>query len=94
VYNIVTHPPKVAGICDIDGSELYQRADDTGAAVQKRLDIFFHETIHLLDYYKDQQKLIVVDGNQNIEQVYADILHVLKRDNEDVKVTLPTSATS
>ena len=66
---IQTHPPKVAGICDLDGSELYQRSDDTGEAVQKRLDIFFNETIQLLDYYGKQHKLIEVDGNQSIDQV-------------------------
>src|SRR5215470_19382388 len=51
VYNIHSHPPKVPGVCDLDGSELYQRSDDTGEAVQRRLDIFFNETIRLLDYY-------------------------------------------
>lgn len=69
VYNINTNPPKVPGICDIDGSELYQRSDDTGDAVQKRLDIFFHGTIRLLDYYKDRKKLVEVNGNQSIDQV-------------------------
>jgi adenylate kinase len=74
VYHQYTRPPKVPGICDIDGSELYQRSDDTGKAVQKRLDIFFHETIRLLDYYGDQGKLIEVDGNQPVEQVLTALL--------------------
>jgi adenylate kinase len=74
VYNIYTHPPKKPGVCDIDGSELYQRADDKGASVQKRLDIFFTETIHLLDYYQKQQKLVTVNGYQNIDQVYTDLV--------------------
>ena len=69
VYNIYTNPPKVPGICDIDGSELYQRPDDVGEAVQRRLEIFFGETIHLLDYYRAQGKLVEVNGNQSIEQV-------------------------
>ena len=77
VYNINTHPPKVAGICDIDGSELYQRSDDTGEAVQKRLDIFFNETIRLLDYYGNQNKLVEVDGNQDIDQVQQSLLGVI-----------------
>src|SRR5207247_7701656 len=63
VYNINTRPPKVAGVCDIDGSELYQRSDDQGRAVQGRLDTFFHETIRLLEYYKQHHKLIAVTGN-------------------------------
>src|SRR5579859_106775 len=69
VYNINTRPPKVPGVCDLDGSELYQRSDDTGEAVQRRLDIFFNETIQLLDYYGQQQKLITINGNQSIDQV-------------------------
>jgi len=78
VYNINTHPPKVAGVCDIDGSELYQRSDDTGEAVQKRLDIFFKETIRLLDYYRNQKKLVEVDGNQDIGQVQQLLLDVIR----------------
>ncbi|MBV9228785.1 MAG: adenylate kinase [Chloroflexi bacterium] len=74
VYNIETRPPKVPGVCDIDGSELYQRDDDRGEAVQKRLDIFFHETIHLLDYYANQHKLVEVNGNQDVEQVQKDLI--------------------
>jgi adenylate kinase len=75
VYNIYAHMPKVAGVCDLDGSELYQRSDDTGEAVEKRLDIFFNETIRLLDYYGAQQKVIEVNGNQDIDQVHAAILN-------------------
>ena len=78
VYNINTHMPKVAGVCDIDGSELYQRSDDTGEAVQKRLDIFFNETIRLLDYYGNQKKLVEVDGNQDINQVQQSLLSVIQ----------------
>ena len=78
VYNINSHPPKVAGVCDIDGSELYQRSDDTGEAVQKRLDIFFNETIRLLDYYGNQKKLVEVDGNQDIDQVQQSLLDVIR----------------
>jgi len=78
VYNINTNPPKVAGKCDIDGSDLYQRSDDKGEAVQKRLDTFFNETIRLLDYYRPQQKLVEVDGNQGIEQVQQDLVHAVR----------------
>jgi adenylate kinase len=78
VYNVNTRPPKTPGVCDIDGSLLYQRPDDTGEAVQRRLNIFFGETIHLLDYYRDQGKLVVVDGNRPIEQVRASLLEAIK----------------
>ncbi len=79
VYNIETNPPRVPGICDLDGSELYQRPDDQGPAVQKRLDIFFKDTILLLDYYQRQQKLLKVNGNQGIDQVHESIMQALKR---------------
>jgi adenylate kinase len=79
VYNINTHPPKVAGVCDLDGSELYQRSDDVGEAVQKRLDIFFNETIRLLDYYGGQHKLEEVDGNQDIPTVQRLLLDTIKK---------------
>jgi len=79
VYNIYTNPPKVPGVCDIDGSELYQRSDDAGEAVQRRLDIFFNKTIRLLDYYSDQHKLEEVDGNQGIDQVHRALLDTVRK---------------
>jgi adenylate kinase len=78
VYNIETNPPKVPSICDLDGSKLHQRSDDTGPAIQKRLDTFFKDTILLLDYYESQQKLIRVDGDQEIEQVHQAVLDTLE----------------
>jgi adenylate kinase len=78
VYNINTRPPKVAGICDLDGSELYQRSDDRGEAVEERLDIFFTETIRLLDYYAAQAKLATINGNQGIEEVAQAMLKAIK----------------
>lgn len=85
VYHLQSRPPKVFGVCDIDGSPLYQRPDDRGEAVEKRLDIFFHETIHLLDYYGVQNKLIEVDGNQSIHNVQMALTEALQRHREMVK---------
>ena len=79
VYNVNTNPPKVPGICDVDGSELYQRPDDRGEAVQKRLDIFFSETVRLLDYYRNAGKLVEVNGDQGIEQVQASLIQAVQR---------------
>jgi adenylate kinase len=78
VYNIVTKPPKVPGICDLDGSELYQRSDDRGDAVRQRLDTFFGETTRLFDYYQAQGKLVEVNGDQDIEQVQQDLVRTIK----------------
>jgi adenylate kinase len=69
VFNINSNPPRRPGICDFDGSELYQRNDDTGPALEHKLDIFFAETLPLTDYYARQDKLVTVDGTQSIEAV-------------------------
>lgn len=69
VWNIKSLPPREPGICDYDGSELYQRSDDTGEKIERRLDIFFSETIHLLDYYGAQGKVVRVDGAGEIQAV-------------------------
>jgi adenylate kinase len=87
VYNTRSRPPKVAGICDIDGSTLYQRSDDTGAAIETRLDIFFSETIRLLNFYKRQHKLIEVNGNQDIEQVHAALLNQIYSSMQQQRVS-------
>jgi adenylate kinase len=84
VYNIISKPPKVPGVCDIDGSELYQRSDDTGEAIQKRLDIFFSETIQLLDYYDKQNKLAEVNGDQDINGVQDELVQTIQKQRDAV----------
>ena len=74
VYNIKSNPPRVPGICDIDGSELYQRNDDTSEKIQRRLEIFFGETLQLTEYYARQGKLVTVNGVGTIEEVNRAIL--------------------
>ncbi|HEY7022666.1 MAG TPA: adenylate kinase [Ktedonobacterales bacterium] len=69
VWNIRTRQPKMPGICDLDGSPLYQRNDDTGEAVRHRLDIFFKETIHLVEYYEARSKLLRIDATKSIQEV-------------------------
>ena len=69
VYHTKFRPPQVAGKCDVDGSNLYQRPDDAGEAMRRRLVIYFNETVQLLAYYRNQNKLREVDGNSSIDQV-------------------------
>jgi adenylate kinase len=77
VYNLRTKPPRQPGICDIDGSRLYQRSDDTPESIERRLNIFFNQTIQVVHYYRAQRKLIEIDGNQPIEMVTAEMLRAL-----------------
>jgi adenylate kinase len=74
VYHVKNHPPKVSGICDLDGSKLYQRPDDAGEAMRRRLVIYFNQTVQVLEYYSQQQKLREIDGNQNIDEVQKALL--------------------
>ncbi|MGZ3644801.1 MAG: adenylate kinase [Ktedonobacteraceae bacterium] len=74
VYHVKYHPPKGSGICDLDGSKLYQRPDDAGEAMRRRLVIYFNETIQVLEYYSQHLKLREIDGNQNIDQVQKALL--------------------
>ena len=73
VYHVTYLAPKKAGICDNCGGELYQRDDDTEETIMKRLKIYAEETAPLLDYYKGSGKLVVVSGDDVIEEVYASI---------------------
>ena len=78
VFNEKTNPPKEAGKCDFDGSELYQRDDDKAETVKNRIEVYFKQTSPLIAYYRDHGKLVEMDGTQSIEQVTDDLLAAVK----------------
>lgn len=77
VYHLTNNPPKVAGICDIDGSELYQREDDKTETVQKRITVYETQTAPLIEYYSSRGLLREVDGTQEIDEVTRQLLSVV-----------------
>ena len=77
-YNIVELPPKVAGKCDRCGGELYQRADDTEETARKRLDVYFNQTMPLIEYYTKSGTLVEVNGEQGVGAVGRDVIAVLE----------------
>lgn len=77
VYHLTNNPPKVAGICDIDGSELYQREDDKTETVQKRITVYETQTAPLIEYYSSRGLLREVDGTRDIDEVTRQLLSVL-----------------
>lgn len=79
IYNAKSNPPKAVGVCDIDGSELYQRDDDKAETVIHRIQVYLDQTSPLIAYYRDRGKLIEIDGMQSIEQVTQSLLHALKK---------------
>lgn len=74
VYNLITNPPRIDGICDVCGNPLQVRADDQPEAIVRRLRIFHEQTHEVLEYYYQRGTLIEVDGTQTIEAVFADIV--------------------
>lgn len=67
------NPPAKDGVCDKDGGELYQRADDNPETVTNRLEVNMKQTQPLLDFYDQKGVLTNIDGQQDITKVFADI---------------------
>jgi len=70
VYHVDFDPPKHAGRCDIDGSQLIQRTDDEEATVRKRLAVYHAQTAPLIDYYEDRGLLRRFDGTRGPSEVH------------------------
>ena len=68
-YHLLYNPPQTPGVCDVDGTELYQRADDTREVQQKRIQVFMRQTAPLIDYYRQRGLLVEIDGEQDIPAV-------------------------
>lgn len=77
IFHEKYNPPKVPGRCDHDGSELYQREDDKVETVTRRIRVYLEQTQPLIDYYRQRNLLIEVDGKQPIEKVTIDLLAAL-----------------
>lgn len=69
VYNLVSNPPEVDGICDLDGSELVQRGDDEESTVRARMAQQVPPLLEVVDHYSSNGVLVTVDGRQAIDAV-------------------------
>ena len=76
-YHIVANPPKTEGVCDLCDGELVIRKDDAPETVRKRLEIYHASTEVLKSYYEKQGKLLLIEGNQPIENANAQILEAI-----------------
>lgn len=77
-YHIEHIPPKKEGICDKCGHELVQRDDDKPETVQNRLNVYHAQTQPLIEYYEKAGVLRNVDGTQDMEKVFSDIVKLLE----------------
>ena len=80
VYHEKFNPPKVAGRCDYDNAELYQRDDDKAETVTQRIRVYLEQTQPLIDYYQSEGVLLEVDGAQAIDAVAADLYAALPKE--------------
>ncbi len=78
IFHRVHNPPKKPGVCDIDGSELYQRDDDKAETVKRRIQVYTEQTAPLIAYYRQRGLLAEIDGARPVEEVTADLLAVLR----------------
>jgi adenylate kinase len=76
-YHLVFNPPTTDGVCDRCGGELYQRADDNEATVQNRLEVNMQQTAPLLNFYEAKGYLRNINGQQDINVVFAEINELL-----------------
>ncbi len=78
VYHELYSPPKAAGVCDVCGGELYQRPDDTPETQKNRIDVYIRQTRPLIEYYRSLGVLAQVDGENDVEDVYAALIEVIR----------------
>lgn len=72
-YHDISSPPRVAGLCDLDGSELYQRTDDRPETIRARLDQQLGALDEVLAHYRESGVLRAVDGLRPIDEVAAGV---------------------
>ena len=76
-YHLVFNPPKVDGVCDIDGGKLYQRKDDNPETVSNRLSVNVKQSKPILEYYNNKGVLKNIDGSKDIDEVTKDVIDIL-----------------
>ncbi|MBI3590889.1 MAG: adenylate kinase [Candidatus Melainabacteria bacterium] len=77
IYNLITKKPMTENKCDLCGSNLYQRKDDTEEAAHERLNEYNNKTAPLEKYYREKDKLTDIDGTKDPNNVYNEILRLV-----------------
>jgi adenylate kinase len=80
IYNIYLQPPKEKGVCDVCGTQLFQRVDDTEEVISERLKSYERQTLPLEDFYRKQGRLRRINGEQPVEQVLAEMFRAIEGD--------------
>ncbi|MFJ9703598.1 adenylate kinase [Streptomyces sp. NPDC101234] len=85
VFHVTYSPPKVEGVCDVCGGELYQRDDDSEDTVRTRLEVYHTQTEPIIDYYKTQGLVATISALGPVDEVTKRALDALGRDGDDEK---------
>jgi adenylate kinase len=80
IYNIYFRPPRSSGYCDLDGAPLIQREDDTPEAVNRRFEEYW-ATATMINYYKQSGRLIEVNGERPVKEVFEHLCTVINSFN-------------
>ena len=78
VFHEIFNPPRESGVCDLDGSELFQREDDKAETVKRRIQVYLEQTEPLIAYYRKMDKLVEVNGDQPVGEVTAELFQALE----------------
>lgn len=78
IYNVYFQPPQNDGVCDVCGTQLFQRADDTEEVISERLRSYERQTVPLVDYYRRQGRLRNVNGELPVGQVTEQIFRAIE----------------
>jgi adenylate kinase len=82
IYNIHLRPPQREGICDLDGAPLKHRSDDNPESVRTRLEEFERATAPLVDYYRRSGRLVEIDGERPVDEVFRELRAVIEADGQ------------
>ena len=80
IYNTLSRPPKQEGLCDRDGSQLFQRSDDNEESIAMRLRAYEESTAPLIDYYRASGRLIEIEGDRPVDDVFEKLLSVIGKE--------------
>src|SRR5579875_4209627 len=78
VWHVEYDSPTVEGVCDRCGGELYQRDDDKPETVRHRLEVYAAQTAPLVDFYRDEEKLLAIDAVGAVEDVTERAISILR----------------
>ncbi|MCR5284183.1 MAG: adenylate kinase [Treponema sp.] len=77
-FNVLTLPPKVEGVCDKCGGELYQRDDDKQESILHRMDVYREQTEPLINFYKDKGKITNLDASIETDVLLGEFKKIFK----------------